>query len=347
MVKTRKSERKKPKSRFIRNTFLCLIGIGVYSFYDNPELVGFVTPMTTVEKSKEQEPLEPELIIPKMKEGPIDFTKVKSPNVILLDYETGETVAEKESTERVFPASLTKIMTVAVALDHVIDFNQKVTMQEEYFEGLYEARASITGFVEDEVTTVRDLLYGAILPSGADACLALAYMIAGSEAKFVTLMNQKAEELGMTETNYTNATGLHDVKNVSSVEDIGKLTYVTLQNPVFYEIFTTLQHEVAPTNINEEGFLMNSTVFNSLLKFPDLNGLIIGGKTGFTEQAGLCLASIGQVDGKKYLLITAGAEAIPDFPMDQDRHIEEPIHIQDAENIYRQLGKETNHVSDH
>lgn len=347
MGRTRKRNRKKRKARFIRNTFLSLMAIGTYSFYDNPELVGFVNQMSIVEKAKEREPIELLPIIPENKEGPIDFSKVKSPNVILLDYQTGETVAEKGSTDRVFPASLTKIMTVAVALDHLVDFNQKVTMQEEYFEGLYEARASITGFVEDEVTTIGDLLYGAILPSGADACLALAYLIAGSEEKFVTLMNQKAEELGMTETNYTNATGLHDVKNVSSVEDIGKLTYTTLQNPVFYEIFTTLQHEVAPTNINEEGFLMNSTVFNSLLRFPELNALIIGGKTGFTEQAGLCLASIGQVDGKKYILITAGAEAIPDFPIDQDRHIEEPIHIQDAENIYRQLGEETDYVSDH
>lgn len=347
MGRTRKRNRKKRKSRFIRNTLLSLIAIGVYSFYYNPDLVGFVNQMNSIEKVKEIKPLELERFIPEPKESPIDFTKVKSPNVILIDYQTGETVAEKGSTASVFPASLTKIMTVAVALDHLVDFNQEVTMQEEYFEGLYEARASITGFREDEVTTVGDLLYGAILPSGADACLALAYLIAGSEADFVTLMNEKAEELGMSETHYTNATGLHDVKNLSSVADIATLTHTTLQNPVFYEIFTTMQYEVTATNMNEAGFLMNSTVFNSLLKYPELNGLIIGGKTGFTEQAGLCLASIAQIEDKKYILITAGADAIPDFPIDEDRPIEEPLHIQDAEVIYRQLAKETNHVSDH
>lgn len=347
MGRTSKRKRKKRQSRFIRNTILSLAAISAYSLYNHSELVGFVNKTTIVEKATEIVPIEPEIIVPKVEASRIDFTKVKSPNVILIDYQTGETVAEKGSTERIFPASLTKIMTVLVALDHVVDLNQKVKMEEAYFEGLYEARASITGFVEDEVTTVRELLYGAILPSGADACLALAYLIAGSEAEFVILMNEKAEELGLSHTYYTNATGLHDVKNISSVADIATLTHGALQNPVFYEIFTTLQHEVAPTNINEEGFLMNSTVFNSLLKYPELTGTVIGGKTGFTEQAGLCLASIGQVDGKKYLLITAGAEAIPDFPIDQDRHIEEPIHIQDAENIYRQLMEETNHVSDH
>src|SRR5699024_8525176 len=116
------------QSRFIRNTILSLAAISAYSLYNHSELVGFVNKTTVVEKATEIVPLVPEIIVPKVEASRIDFTKVKSPNVILIDYQTGETVAEKGSTERIFPASLTKIMTVLVALDHVVDFNQKVKM---------------------------------------------------------------------------------------------------------------------------------------------------------------------------------------------------------------------------
>lgn len=344
--------RKKRKWRFMRYTILSLVGISTYSFFQNPNLVGFINSSSLVERIEPLRPTDPlghDRIQPEVEPVTkrVDLSQTHSPNVILIDFETGERLAEKASSEIVFPASLTKLMTVAVALDYLTELDQEVVMQEKYFTGLFEARASITGFVEDEVTTVRELLYGAILPSGADACLALADLIAGSEADFVTLMNEKARELGMTRTRYANATGLHDVKNISTVEDIAKLVHRVSKNPVFYEVFTTLQHEVPATNFNEEGFIMNSTIYNSLMKLPELQNVIIGGKTGFTEQAGLCLASIGEVGGKKYILVTAGADAIPDFPIDQDRPIEEPLHLQDAADIYGQLMGGIDLVSDY
>ncbi|MGP6146616.1 D-alanyl-D-alanine carboxypeptidase family protein [Jeotgalibaca sp. A122] len=342
----RNRKKKKRKLRFVRYTIMSLVVISTYSFYQKIEPIGFINSGNLIEKEDVKEPSLPETVIPEINRNRVDLSKTNSPNVILLDFQTGETVAEKASSEIVFPASLTKIMTVAVALDYLTDFDQEIIMQEEYFEGLFEARASISGFEAGEKTTVRELLYGAILPSGADACLALAYLIAGSEADYVALMNQKAIELGMTRTHYANATGLHDPENISSVADIAKLVLTALQNSTFYEVFTTLQHEVPATNYNNEGFIMNSTIFNPLLKLPELKGLMIGGKTGFTEQAGLCLASLAQIDGKKYVLVTAGADAIPDFPVDQDRHIEEPLHIQDAANIYRQLAEGVDHVFD-
>lgn len=345
----RDKRKKKRKLRFFQYTLLSLLAISTFSFYQEIEQTSFVNSDDFVEKADVKVPFTAKKVIREQesRRNLIDLSKTNSPNVILLDFQTGETLAEKASNEIVFPASLTKIMTVAVALDHLTDLDQEIIMQEEFFEGLFEARASITGFEEGEITTVRELLYGAILPSGADACLALAFIIAGSEADFVALMNQKAIELGLTHTHYANATGLHHVENISSVEDIAKLVLTTLQNPIFYEIFTTLQHDVPTTNYNNEGFIMNSTIFNPLRKFPELNGLMIGGKTGFTEQAGLCLASIGEINGKKYVLVTTGADAIPDFPVEQDRHIEEPLHIQDAANIYRQLVEGVDHVSDH
>lgn len=343
---SRSKRRRKRKSRFLLHMMLSLSAFSIFSVYKSPRLVGFVNPIIPSETAKVVQPIETSPVPDEQLVNLVDLSQAKSPNIILLDYRTGQPLAEKASDATIFPASLTKIMTVAVALDHLTDLDQKVVMEEIYFEGLFEARASITGLVEEEITTVKDLLYGAILPSGADACLALADLVAGSESAFVELMNQKAAELNMTETHYANATGLHDVKNVSSVENIAKLTLAALENPIFYEIFTTLQYEVSPTNVNENGFLMNSTIFNPLLKYPELNGVVIGGKTGFTEQAGLCMASIGEIDGEKYLLVTAGADAIPDFPIDQDRHIEEPLHVQDAAFIYRQLRESMNDVPD-
>lgn len=343
---------KKKSKWFLRNILLTLIilfGTSLVQDQKNSESIDSTAVIETVSAPKTVEALT-------LKSSAIEENKqleksipdtIKSPNVILFDYETQEIMAEKASHETIYPASLTKLMTVLVALDYIPDLDKKIVMEEEYFEGLFEQQASISGFVEGEKVKMRDLLYGAMLPSGADACLALAHLIAGSEEAFVDLMNQKAEELGLQQTHYANVTGLHQSTNVSSVADISKIVMTGLENPVFYEVFTTLQYQVPPTNINEEGFVMKSTVFKNLMKSPGLMGTVIGGKTGFTEQAGLCMASLAVIDGHRYLLVTAGADAIPNFPVEQDRIVTKPYHMQDATAIYRRLTKEQSNVFNH
>lgn len=125
-----------------------------------------------------------------------------SRHAILLDAQSGRVLAQKRADERTAPASLTKMMTVLLAIEAEPDLDKQVTLPEDIFPALQTEKASMAGFVPDETVTVRDLLYGAMLPSGAECCEALAQLVSGSEENFAALMNQKAAELGMKNTHF-------------------------------------------------------------------------------------------------------------------------------------------------
>lgn len=144
-----------------------------------------------------------------------------------------------------------------------------------------------------------------MLPSGADAALGLACATAGSEADFAALMNRRAAELGMAHTHFKNATGLHDPGHYTTVSDMARLLRAGLENPDFRALFTTLYYQTAPTNRHPGGLGLSSTL-NALMDTPCPNGVtLLGGKTGYTEEAGLCLAS---------WLKRAGGSILPSLP---------------------------------
>ena len=186
----------------------------------------------------------------------------------------------------------------------------------------------MAGFRPGETATVRDLLYGALLPSGAECCEALAREVSGSEEAFVELMNQKAAELGMRSTHFCNPTGLHDPEHVSTVRDMARLLRAAMQNETFRAILSAGRYAVPATDLHPEGFTMTSTFWAELGDVSLWRGQFLGGKTGYTSAAGLCLASAAQVKGKRYILVTAGAKG---------NHGTEPYHIEDAVRVYRQL----------
>lgn len=188
----------------------------------------------------------------------------------------------------------------------------------------------MAGFRPDETATVRDLLYGVLLPSGAECCEALAREVSGSEEAFVELMNQKAAALGMASTHFCNPTGLHDPEHVSTVRDMAVLLRAAMQNEMFRTIFATARYTVPPTNLHPDGFTMESTFWSELDGTELRRGKFLGGKTGYTSAAGLCLASAAEVKGKTYLMVTAGA---------QGNHDTEPYHVDDAVNVCRQLAR--------
>ena len=247
---------------------------------------------------------------------------------LLLRLSDGKVLMAKNSGEKAYPASLTKIMTVLVALEDLSGKEDTFTLPEDIFPPLYSEGASMAGFLPCETVRTKDLLYGALLPSGADAAVALAYRVSGSESAFVEKMNQKARELGMDHTYYKNATGLHQEGHVTTADDLSLLLQYALNNAEFREIFTSARHTVPPTNLHPEGFTFYSTLSESLegVEIPD--GDILGGKTGYTPEAGLCLASLAEVGGTEYLLITMGAPA---------NHQTEPYHITDAVSVYQRL----------
>ena len=176
-----------------------------------------------------------------------------SRHAILLDAQSGRVLAQKRADERTAPASLTKMMTVLLAIEAEPDLDKQVTLPEDIFPALQTEKASMAGFVPDETVTVRDLLYGAMLPSGAECCEALAQLVSGSEENFAALMNQKAAELGMKNTHFTNATGLTDTEHYSSAADMAKLLQAALHNTTFRTIFTTEHYTTNATAQHPEG----------------------------------------------------------------------------------------------
>ena len=261
---------------------------------------------------------------------PVHLEGLVSPYAILVDADSGEAVAEKEADVSIYPASMTKVMTALLALEANPDLEQPVTLPEDIFPELRAEGASMAGFRPGETATVRDLLYGALLPSGAECCEALAREVSGSEEAFVASMNRKAAALGMASTHFCNPTGLHDPEHVSTARDMARLLRAAMQNEMFRTIFATARYTVPPTNLHPDGFTMESTFWSELDGTELRREKFLGGKTGYTSAAGLCLASAVEVKGKTYLMVTAGA---------QGNHNTEPYHVDDAVNVCRQLAR--------
>lgn len=256
-----------------------------------------------------------------------------SPCAVLINRDTGEILMDMDGGERIYPASLTKIMTAIVAIEHTDDFTQRMTVEKNVFEDLCEKDASMAGFEPGEEVSLRDLLYGILLPSGAECCLTYARHVAGTEAAFVDLMNQKAEELGMCRTHFSNTTGLHEENHYTTAEDMAALLQYALSNETFREAFISKTYDVEPTNIHPKGICLQSTLSKGIEEIK-MEGkameaeMILGGKTGYTDEAGLCLASLAEISGQEYILVTAGAAG---------SHQTEPYNILDALKVYQRL----------
>lgn len=231
-----------------------------------------------------------------------------SKNAIIYNLNTGKILYEKNSEDKIRIASLTKIMTGIVAIEKINNLDDIVTINSDMLKGLIEANAAVVGFKVGDKVTYRDLLYGALLPSGADATQALAISLAGSEEAFVNWMNEKAISLGMNNTHYTNTSGLDTENQYSTVKEVSIVLQYALNNPIFKEIYTAKEYTTT-TNVH-----MNSTLKSSLNRYHLQADYIIGSKTGYTDLAGYCLSSIATNNGIDYLTVTAGADAKLNFP---------------------------------
>ena len=254
--------------------------------------------------------------------------EITSDYAYLIDLDTGQVLYEKGSSDRIYPASMTKMMTTILAIENLPDTSMTVTVTEEMLAGLKEASASRAGFDVGDEPTVLDLLYGDILPSGADCSRALSFTIAGSEEAYVDLMNAKAEELGMTGTHFVNTTGLHDDNHYSTLQDIATLMKYCLQNELFRTIISTETYTSVPVKSQPDGLLMNSVVLK-YINHPEneynwnIEGFI-GGKSGFTLEGEYCLASIASFSGMNLMLITAHGWI--------NRYY--PVNVEDASILY-------------
>ena len=246
--------------------------------------------------------------------------QVSSKSAILYDLNEDEILYEKNSKEEMAMASLTKIMTAIVAIEHIENLDDSVILKPHIFYGLEEANASVAGFYDGEKVTYRDLLYGAMFPSGADATRALAFSIASSIEDFVTLMNEKAVSLKMEHTHFTNDTGLDENGHYSTAYDMMLLLKYALKNKDFYDIFVS---NIYHTSNGKHIFRRTYEVTASRVGIDGID-YIKGAKTGYTDAALRCLASYASYEDRNYILINLGS-------LDADNRA---YHIEDAKIIY-------------
>lgn len=325
-VKIMKSHSYDGTIKKILSTAICLIGSAILilisvSFYkENTEKDTNLFPQAqnAIENSESSH-----------KEIEINLSTLYSQNAILIDMSNGNIIAEKDSDSKIYPASLTKIMTAIVTLEQCDNIYGTVKIPRDIFDSLYSEDASMAGFLPEEQATYLDIVYGMLLPSGAECCLTAAEYITGDESSFVELMNQKASDLGMNDTHFENTTGLHSKNHYTTVKDIAKLTFFALKNENFRQAFTSQYYSIAPTDEHPDGFTFYSTLSMYIDNYATNNGSILGGKTGFTDEAGLCLASLANINGNEYLLVTAKADG---------NHSSQQYNITDAFYVYNQIG---------
>ena len=228
---------------------------------------------------------------------------VKASTAIVQDYLSKEILFEKDADRSIYPASMTKIMTSIVAFDLIrngdIKLSDKFLISEKAWRLSRPGNSSMFIMLNDEIT-VKDLLMGIIIVSGNDACVALAEGIAGSEEAFASLMNLKAAEIGMINSNFTNASGLNDPDNYSTVRDILIMSDYLISNyPEYYKYFKVLDFTWDRTG----GDPITQPNTNSLL---NKNKMVDGIKTGYLALEKYSLASSILKNNRRILAVGSG-----------------------------------------
>ncbi len=260
----------------------------------------------------------------------IDSGILYSKSVILKDIDSGKILYSLSPDKRIYPASLTKIMTGLLTAELLpADKNYEITKESIDFAD--SRGASTAGFNAGEITDKNAVLGGILMSSGAECSYTAAVNISGSEEAFADLMNQRARELGLTGTHFVNCTGLHDDDHYTTAEDLLKLTEAALKNADFVRFFTLDSFKAVTEPERKYQLTLVSTVFSALADYDFGKVKVLGGKTGYTRQAGLCLITYAEYNGHRYVLVTAENEGNKNT---------ERYHFIDAAYIYKVLQEE-------
>ena len=215
---------------------------------------------------------------------------IKASALYMVELKSGRVLLEKDSTRRLPPASLTKIMTALVALEsaplqEVVKIDRRALVHRSSVE-----------FQAGEEFLLRDLVTAMLVSSANDACEAVAFHVGGDADRFVVMMNERARALGLKNTHFANACGFDAQGHYSTAADLAKLTEQALQVPVFSMMVRTIIRDIASVD-GKRQVVLHST--NELLLDPDVNGV----KTGYTSKAGRCLIASMFKDGHRFLLV--------------------------------------------
>lgn len=260
-------------------------------------------------------------IVPANAYKPTFETKAKA--AILYNNDTDTVVFSKDADERLYPASLTKIMVAVLFVEHCDNLQDlTLTVSEDIYLRYRYSDAVIAGFETGDKVNGYDLLAYTLVKSCADAAGMIAEYVAGSEAAFIDMMNTKAAEIGMGSTHFVNCHGLHDPDHYSTARDMCILTKYALRYSVITDVAKVARYET------KDGITLAAT---NLLIDPSSDyyyKYATGFKTGFTDEAGRCLASTASYDGMTYICILLGCPA-------KENSLENRYEFLDSAEFYR------------
>ena len=242
------------------------------------------------------------------------ITTLSCQYAVAIDAKSGLVLYNKNMDERMYPASMTKVMTVIVALEMMKDTSTTTVITQSDIDTVWETGAYSANFEVGEVVTYEDLLYGAILPSGADATRALANNLCGSQEAFVAIMNELAGELGLKDTHFVTPHGLDEDEHYTTAYELAKIADYALN---IEEIAKIVKTKVYTININ--GYSKNIKNTNELLGY--LEG-VYGVKTGFTNGANRCLVTSVKRGEMNVICVVLGADTKKDRTQDSIKLIE-------------------------
>lgn len=238
---------------------------------------------------------------------------------ILINQSTRTVVAQKNGDIWMFPASMTKVMTLLVASEHVKNLSDTYTITQDILDYCTAHDCSTIGFTAGETVTVMDLLWGTILPSGADAALALGRYVAGSDANFVAMMNAEATALGLSNTHFTNCIGLYDPGHFTTPNDMAAIMDAAAKNQLALTVLATPQYTTVPTTSHPNGITVKN-LFLSRIAPLDKPGVVLGAKTGYINQSKYCAVSYFiSSSGTPYICVTGSAASSMDAVRDHQR----------------------------
>lgn len=221
-------------------------------------------------------------------------------NDIIMDLESGNILYEKNAYDKVFPASTTKVLTALLAIENLNLSDTVIASKNAVYST--PVGSSVIYLKAEEAMSVENLLYGLLIHSGNDAANVLAEAVSGDIPSFITLMNNKLEKIGCTNTHFTNAHGFHDKNHYTTVFDMAKLFRYALNNETFKKIVSTKEITIPKTNKSEERTYKNTNkMFNE--KYKDMYyEYVVGGKTGYTEEARGTFVGFGTKDDKTVIV---------------------------------------------
>lgn len=322
-------QRRRKKKALMRQSLLALcavavlagVGLGIWALTTGGE-----EPQPQVqEPQKDTQAMAPQLPVPEPVAEPepepvvglaadgenmaVLSDEVGSEYAVFIDADTNTVLAEKGGNALIYPASMTKVLTLLTAAEAIEDPDAIFTMTQEIIDPHYRDGATITGFRSGDACTLRELFYGAGLRSAADATTALAIAAAGSESAFVAMMNAKCDELGLSEgAHFTNTSGLFNSNHTCTLRDMAAIMRAAMANDLCREILTTDIYVTAPTDAEPEGLTFQNKYLGWFLEKQPEGATVTACKSGYVAQALNCLVSYGtNTEGRNFICVIARA----------------------------------------